>query len=98
MADDYPFDITDYVPDYEYGVPGVTPLNPNYLAYISLDGTMRRPTYSPDAPPPALGGLAPAAELNMLDARPVNVVAAPPATHFMYLEIVFGSDDSGVNR
>ena len=43
------------------------------------------------APPHAL----PAAETNMIDARPLDHLVAPEPTHNMYLEIEFASDDEG---
>jgi len=54
------------------------------------------PTYAPDSPPRVT--LAPQAETNILVARPYPPTKAPAATRYIYLEVVFQADDSGVNR
>ena len=54
------------------------------------------PTYASDSPPRVT--LAPQAETNLVVARPYPPTKAPAATRFIYLEVVFQADDSGVNR
>ena len=97
-------DIDGYIPPYEDPETTV-PLDPNYLGYLYFDGHEETeageeagapPNYT--EPIPAPDGVLPAAETNMIDARPLDHMLAPDATHNMYLEIVFAADDTGVNR
>jgi len=94
MADMYPVDINGYVPDYEAGT-GAVPLQPSVVAWLAVGGGGHL-IGSAKLPPDS--SAAPAFDTNMLSARPRQSYAAPPATHQMYLEIVFAADDDGVNR
>ena len=80
------------------GTAGEQPFSPHWAGLIrftdSSDDAAAAPTYSV---PPALT-LPSSADVNVQAARSWPPAAAPPATHSMYVEVVFQADALGVNR
>jgi FtsP/CotA-like multicopper oxidase with cupredoxin domain len=86
-----------------YGSSSGLPLKTQWTGLIRFGGEEHggehggEPNYAEGTEFEAVSSLAPALDMNTLQARPIVPRPAPPATHTIEMLVVFEDDDSGVN-